>query len=70
MPEEVTIAGEGWRLEDLAALVAERRSTTGPLRRTVDGRRLWALATVLDGPYDRREANEPALAEGGAVAAA
>ncbi len=82
MPDEVVIAGEGWRLEELAALVAaaralfrsselvgERRSTTDPLRRTVDGRLLWALGTALDAPYDRREWMDPALAEDGAAAA-
>ena len=80
MPDEVTIAGEGWRLEELAALVAaaralfrsselvgELRSKTDPLRWTVDGRLLWALGTALDGPYERREADDPALAEDAAA---
>ncbi len=85
MADEVTIAGEGWLVEELevlAALVAaaralfrsselvgELRSKTDPLRRTVDGRLLWALATALDGPHDRREAEDPAPANDGAEAA-
>ena len=76
MADGVTIAGEGWRPDELAALVAAARALyrsssldgrlrdkADPLRRTVDGRLLWALGTAIDGPYDRREHLDPALSD-------
>ena len=71
MPGEIVIDGEGWRLEELAALVAAAR---GPVRRvrpvSIDGRELaapelpdvWALMEAVDAPYLRREPADLAMA--------
>ncbi len=52
-----------------ALILGRPRDKDDPLRMTVDGRLLWALGTALDGPYDRREHLDPALADDGAEAA-
>ena len=70
----MTIEGQRWEPGELAALVeaaralfrscalaGELRDHADPLRVTVDGRLLWALAEAVDGPYKRREWDDPAL---------
>ena len=68
---EIEIAGEGWRPEELAALVDAARSLARNVRPvTVDGREIaaptlpdvWRLLECLDAPYDRREPLDPAMA--------
>ena len=71
MPGEIEIAGEGWRPEELAALVAAARTLARNVRPVeVNGREIaaprlpdvWTLLEALDAPYLRREPLDPALA--------
>ena len=71
MPGEILIGGEGWRPEELAALVvAARRLVRNVRPQTVGGREIavprlpdaWHLLECLDAPYVRRESSDPALA--------
>ena len=71
MPGEILIAGEGSRPEELAALVDAARTLAGNARPVaVNGREvaaprlpdLWLLLEAADGPYQRREPLDPAMA--------
>ena len=71
MPGEIEIAGEGWRPEELTALVAAARTLARNVRPcTIGGREVtaprrgdvWALLEALDAPYLRREPLDPAMA--------
>lgn len=70
MSRAVVIAGEAWRPDELAAVIAAARTLAcGISLERVDGREiaiptrphLWALLDALDAPYDRREGSDPAL---------
>ncbi len=74
MARRVTIGGERWEPGELAAVVAaaralfrtcdlrgEARDPADPLRVVVDGPLLWRLGEAVDGPYQRREWDDPAL---------
>ena len=75
---EVTIAGQEWRLDELAALIEAVRTLARGIRlERVDGieiavptrPHLWALLEALDAPYDRHEGQDPALADAPVLAA-
>jgi len=70
MSREVVIAGEAWRVEELAGVIAAARTLArGIILERVDGREiaaptrphLWALLEALDAPSDRGEELDPAL---------
>ena len=72
MVEEILIAGERWRVEELAAVVVAARTLARNFRPVeVDGREIaaprlpdgWTLLECLDAPYQRREPLDPAMAE-------
>ena len=71
MTDEIPIGGQGWRSEELAALVDAARTLARNVRPvTVDGREVaaprlpdvWTLLEALDAPYQRREPLDPAMA--------
>ena len=71
MPGKILIAGEGWRPEELAALVDAARTLARNVRPcAIDGREVaaprlpdvWTLLEALDAPYLRRDPLDPALA--------
>ena len=71
MAGEILIGGEGWRVEELAALVAAARTLARNVRPERVGDReiavprlpdVWTLLEALDAPYLRREPADPALA--------
>ena len=71
LTDEILIGGQGWRPEELAALVAAARTLARNARPcAIDGREVAAprlpdvrtLLEALDAPYLRREPADPALA--------
>jgi len=74
----VTIAGQTWHEQELAALItAARTLARGITLERVNGveiavptrPHLWALLEALDAPYDRHEGSDPALTGDAVVAA-